>query len=167
MIARSVNNVNVFLGDTPAFCLATDIFGDDFTTCMDKTFVELDSNFKTYSDLTQAQGQIRLLPGIKQNIKAFIQWVRYEQRLGRNPETMAFPVVQALALLRCYKPHAKVASSDSTLADAAKPEIFTIQTKWANWIPTFLNYLRGMAGRDGVPLKYICSENDTPIRALP
>ena len=84
MIARGVNDVDILLGDTPAFRLATDIFGDDFTTCMDKTFVELDSDFKTYSALTQAQGQIRLLPVIKRNIKAFIQWVRDEQRLGRN-----------------------------------------------------------------------------------
>ena len=73
MIACGVNYINVFLGDTPAFHLATDIFGDDFTTCMDKTFKEFDSYFKTYSNLTQAQGQIRLLPGIKRNIKAFIQ----------------------------------------------------------------------------------------------
>ena len=54
MIACDVNDVDVFLGDTPEFRLATDIFGDDFTTCMDKTFVELDSDFKTYPDLTQA-----------------------------------------------------------------------------------------------------------------
>ena len=29
MITFGVNDVNVFLGDTPAFRLATDIFGDD------------------------------------------------------------------------------------------------------------------------------------------
>ena len=78
MIARGVNDVDILLGDTPAFRLATDIFGDDFTTCMDKKFVELDSDFKTYSNLNQTQGQIRLLPGIKRNIKAFIKWVRDE-----------------------------------------------------------------------------------------
>ena len=122
MITYGVNYVNVFLGNTPAFRLATEIFGDDFTTCMDKTFEELDSNFKTYFDLTQGQGQIGLLPGIKRNIKAFIQWVRDDKCLGRNPETMAFPVVQAPALLRRYKTHAKFVSSASTLADNAKPE---------------------------------------------
>ena len=52
MIACGVNDVGVFLGHTPVFRLATDIFGDDFTTCMDKTFAELDSDLKTYSDLT-------------------------------------------------------------------------------------------------------------------
>ena len=162
MIACGVNNVDAFLGDTPAFRLATDIFADDFTTCTDKTFEELDSNLKTYSDLTQAQGKNRLLPGIKRNIKAFIQWVKDEQSLGRNTETMAFPVVQDPALLRRYKNHAMFVSSASTLADAAKPEKFTSQTKWADWIPTFLNYLRAMPRRNEVPLKYFCREDDIP-----
>ena len=126
MITCGVNDVDIFLGDTPAFRLVTDIFGDDFTTCMNKKFGELNSDFKTYSDMTQAQGQNRLLPGIKHNIKALIQWVRDEQHLGRNPETMAFPVVQAPALLRHYRTHAKFVSSALTLGDAAKPETFTI-----------------------------------------
>ena len=120
---------------------------------MDKAFEELDSDFKTYYDPTQAQGKICLLPGIKRNIKAFIQWVMDEQCLGRNPETMAFPVVQAPALMRCYKNHAKFLSSALTLADTAKPEKLTSQTKWTDWIPTFLNYLCAIPGRDGVPLK--------------
>ena len=75
---------------------------------------------------------------------------------------MAFLVVQAPALLRHYKTHAKFVSSASTLADAEKPGKFTNQTKWADWIPTFLNYLRALPGCDGVPLKYIFRENDTP-----
>ena len=75
---------------------------------------------------------------------------------------MVFPVVQALALLRCYKTHAKFVSSASTLADATKPEKFASQTKWADWIPTFLNHLHAMLGREVVPLKYICRENDIP-----
>ena len=48
------------------------------------------------------------------------------------------------------------------MADAAKPEKFTSQTKWADWIPRFLNYLRAMPGRDGVSLKYIYRENYIP-----
>jgi hypothetical protein len=166
MIGCGVNNVDEFLGDTPAFRLATDIFGDDFSTCMDKTFEELDGDFKTYSDLTQAQGQIRLLPGVKRNIKSFIQWVRDEQRLGRDADNIAFPVANAPTLLRRYKTHSKFVKDSSTLADAAKPEKFTSETKWADWVPTFLNYLRSMPGRDGVPLKYVCRENDAPDPTL-
>ena len=129
---------------------------------MGKKFVELDSNFNTYSNMTQAQGKIRLQLGIKSNIKAFIQWVRDEQCLGRNPETVAFPLVQAPALLLRYKTHTKFVSSASNLVDAAKPGKFTSQTKWADWIPTFLNCLHAMPGCDRFPLKYIFRENNTP-----
>ena len=30
--------------------------------------------------------------------------------------------------------------------------------KWEDWKPTFLNYLRSIPGRDGIPLKYVCRE---------
>ena len=133
MIACGVNNVDILLGDTPAFCFATDILGNDFTTCMGKKIVELDSNFNTYSNMTQAQGKIRLQLGIKSNIKAFIQWVRDEKCLGRNPETVAFPLVQAPALLLRYKTHTKFVSSASNLVDAAKPR-YHPSTPWGDQV---------------------------------
>ena len=51
-----VNNQDLFENKTQAERLASDLFSDDFNTCMDKTHEELDSDFKTYSDLTQAKG---------------------------------------------------------------------------------------------------------------
>ena len=68
-----VNDIGLFEGRTQAEHLATDLFSNNFHTGMDKTHPELDSDFKTYSDLTQAQGQICVTPGIKKNIKAFVQ----------------------------------------------------------------------------------------------
>jgi hypothetical protein len=55
MVVCGVNTVNVFDGDTPAECISANLFGDDFATCMDKGFVELDSEFKPYLDLTVNQ----------------------------------------------------------------------------------------------------------------
>jgi hypothetical protein len=78
MVVCGVNDETLFDGDTATQRIAADLFGDDFATCMDKSFTELDSEFKTYSDLTQNQGQVRLLPGTKHMIKAFIQWVRVQ-----------------------------------------------------------------------------------------
>ena len=49
-----VTNQDLFEDKTQAERLASDLFSDDFNTCMDKTHEELDSDFKTYSDLTQA-----------------------------------------------------------------------------------------------------------------
>jgi hypothetical protein len=58
MIACGINDVTLFDGDTPpAQRIAADLFGDNFATCcMDKSFEELDQEFKTYLDLTQLQG---------------------------------------------------------------------------------------------------------------
>jgi hypothetical protein len=140
MVVCGVNSVHVFDGDTPAERITADLFGDDFATCMDKGFVELDSEFKTYSDLTINQGQIRLLPGTKRNIKAMIQWARDEIRLGRDPSTRAFPVADTPNLIRRHKTHAQFVKKSSTLSDTAKPEKFKTETKWTDWVPSFLNY---------------------------
>lgn len=72
--------------------LASDIFSDQLTSCLDATlFKELDEHFETYADLTQAKGQIRIRPGTRKNIKAFVQWTRDELRLGRDLTANHFP----------------------------------------------------------------------------
>jgi hypothetical protein len=83
-VACGVNDAALFDGDTPAERITADLFGDDFATCMDKGFLEIDNEFKTYLDLTANQGQIRLLPGTKRNIKAFIQHVHHPTGRPRN-----------------------------------------------------------------------------------
>ena len=162
MISCGVDNVAMFHGDTPAQRIAADVFDDTFATCMDITFKELDDHFKTYGELTQAQGQIRIPPGTRKNIKAFVQWTRDEIRLGRDPSLNPFPLGQVSDCLRRFKTHEKFVTDAKTLAEAAKPEKFKESMKWEDWKPTFLNYIRAMPGRDGIPLKYICHENDEP-----
>jgi hypothetical protein len=160
LVACGVDNVALFLNQTPATRLAEDIFDDLFETSKDLTFKELDDHFKTYSELTVQQGQIRVRPGVRKNIKAFVQWTRDEFRLGRDPTSTAFPVNQVSDLIRRYKTHEKYQTDSKTLAEAAKPEKFKESVKWEDWKPTFLNYIRAIPGRDGVPLKYICRDKD-------
>ena len=74
LIACGVDNVALFMDESQAQRIADDIFDKLFTTCMDMTFKELDEHFKTYSNSTVAQGRIRLRPGTRKNIKAFVQW---------------------------------------------------------------------------------------------
>ena len=78
IIACGVDNNALFDGHTAAQRIATDLFDDSYVSTMDKTWEELDTDFKSYTNLTQHQGQIRLLPGIKRNLKGLIQWVRDE-----------------------------------------------------------------------------------------
>jgi hypothetical protein len=160
MVACGVDHDHLFMDETQAQRLASDIFGDQFSLCLDITFKELDEHFKTYSDLTVVQGQIRVRPGTRKNIKAFVQWARDELRLGRNPTMTPFPVEQVSDLIRRYKTHEKFLNDSKTLSEAAKPDKFKESTKWEDWKPTFLNYLRSIPGRDGIPLKFICREKD-------
>ena len=73
LIACGVNDFALYEGETAAARLDNDIFGDDFSACMDKTFEDLDDDLKAYSTMTLANGQIRLSPGTKKLINAFIQ----------------------------------------------------------------------------------------------
>lgn len=162
LVAAGVDNVTLFQGETAAQRMAADLFSNDFKTSMDKSFDDLDEDFKTYSGLTNAQGQIRLLPGTKQRIKAFVQWSRDQIRMGRNPTMLAFPVAETGNLIRRYKTHAKYLKDSSTMSDAAKPKDFSANIKWSDWKPTLINYLRLIPGRDGVPLSYVVRENAVP-----
>ena len=63
-------------------------------------------------------------------------------------------------LIRRYKTHEKYQTDSKTLSEAAKPDKFKDTTKWEDWEPTFLNYIRSISGRDGMPLKYVCRDKD-------
>ena len=83
----------------------SELFEDDFSSCVDKTYEESDEDLKSYSNLTFINGKIRLGPGQKKNIKDFIQWNRYQIRLGLYPALTRFPVVNASDYINRYKHH--------------------------------------------------------------
>jgi hypothetical protein len=51
MAAFGVDHIALIQDKMQAQRLATDIFGNQFASCLDVTFKELDKHFKTYSDL--------------------------------------------------------------------------------------------------------------------
>ena len=73
MILCGIDNNALFQGNTAAARIAADLFNDAHSTCRDKTFEEINSDLKTYSELGRLQGQIRLLPGVRRNLKAYVQ----------------------------------------------------------------------------------------------
>ena len=158
--ACGVNDAAQWNGQTKAERIAFDIFDDKFEMAMDKTMEEIDADFKSYSELPTNQGQIRLTPGTKTKIRAFIQWSKDQIRMGLDPTLQAFPVGDTANLIRRYKTHNAFLKKSKTLAESAKPEKFTTTTKWTNWAPTLQNYLRCIPGRDGIPLNYIIRNQD-------
>ena len=95
MFNYGITDAVLFDGDAKVSRIATELFDNNFTPCMDNTYVQLDDDLKSYSTLTAAHGQIRLTPGHKKNIKVFIQWKRYQIRLGIDHITVRFPVANA------------------------------------------------------------------------
>jgi len=160
--ACGVDDVEVVLGQTHAQRMATDMFDNDFDSCMDKTVDELTNDFKSYATLTIAQGRITINPGIKRRITALIQWARDQICTGRDPQLIPFSVLDAVALVTRMKSHDRYLKDASKMLDAAKPKPFTNDVKWDDWEQTFQNYLRFIPGANGIPLTYIIRENPVP-----
>ena len=143
--------------------IAVEIFNDDFNTCMDKSFSSLDDDWKTYSAFTIANGQIRINPMVKNNVRGFIQWCRDEIRMGRDPANTVFPVGRAAEFIRRYNTHKTWLDRASDKATTAKPKQFIETMKWLDWKTLFINFLRTQPGRNGVPLSYIVRENQNAV----
>ena len=125
MVLCGIPDGNPFNGSTQAQRIAVDVFDDDFQSTMDKTFQELEDDFKSYSSLTVNQGQIRMNPGTKKRVKAFIQWDRDMIRCDIDPASMAFPVWDTAGLIRKYKSHEAFVAKSKTITATAKPDAFT------------------------------------------
>ena len=85
--------------------IAADVFNDNFATCMDLSFADLEENWRTYSGLSVTEGRIRLRPGTKVNIKALVQWVRDCIRVGADPTAVPFPINNRDDLMNRYNTH--------------------------------------------------------------
>ena len=162
MVNCGINDVDTYQNETPAERFANELFSDSFDLCMDKTIEEVKSDLKQYASLGSTDGQILTTPGNIQKIQAFIQWTRDMIRTGLEPASMEFPVHNTALLIKNYKSHQAYMDKTKTISDAAKPIKFKETSKWEDWYPTFLNFLRSIPGRNGVPLSYVCRDNDQP-----
>jgi hypothetical protein len=162
MVQIGIDDAILFNGATAAVRFATELFDDDFNSCMDKTFSELDDELKIYSTLTVAQGQIRVTPGQKRALKALIQWSKDKIRINQDPAGELFPINRVAPLILRAKSHIAYVTKSKTLIENAKPKDFDEKMKWEEWKPTFINFLRAIPGRNGVPLKYVVRDHVTP-----
>ena len=142
--------------------LSEEMFSDSFESFMDMNYKNMTEDFKTMSNLTQNEGRIRVSVGTKRNLRGLLQWVKDEYRHGRDPALTQFDLNNIDTLVRKNKTHDLYIEKSKDLASASEPEKFKTSTKWNDWKPTFLNYLRAIPGRDSVPLSYIVRENEIP-----
>ena len=66
------DNIVLFDGNNAAQRIVNEVFDNDLTSCVNKSNSDLENDWKTYSQLTVAQGQIRLRPATKKNIRALV-----------------------------------------------------------------------------------------------
>ena len=164
MVICEIDNNAQYNGNTQAERIASDVFDDDFQTCIDKTGTELDSDFKDYSVLTANQGQIRLRPSQKKNVKAFLHWVKHKYRINEDPSNEEFNIALVPDIIRRAKSHKAYVDKSKTISDTATPDQFTNKLKWTDWLPTFRNFLRAIPGRNDVPLSYVIRDTPTIIQ---
>ena len=141
--------------------VATGLFQDDYETCVNLNDTSLHNYHKTTSAQTVASGnQIILSVPQRNNIRAFVQWTKDAIRTGRDPAMMKFNPTGLARILGKAETHKLYVTNSST--NAVKPRDFTKEIKWADWGPSFENYLRAIPGRMGVPLSYVIREDDLP-----
>ena len=116
--------------------------------------------FNTFLGLTATQVQIKLILAQKNKMKSFTQWLKDRFILSIDPTTLPFPQADTAELLIQSKTHQLFVYKSDTLCKAANAVRLMKQVKWGDWAPTFMNYVRAIPGRDGVPLKNIIRYND-------
>ena len=88
-------------------------------------------------------------------------------RTDRNPVTEPIVAFNNALLMRCYKSHKTFVEKSYSISSTASPSTISVSTKWEDWFPTLINFLHTIPGRDGVPLDYVCRDNEAPDRAPP
>ena len=119
----------LFDGDTKAESMATELFYDELSSCMYKTYEEFDEDLKSYSNLTIVNGKISIGPGQNKNIKASIQCTRNNIRLVLDPDLTRLPVVNASDYIKIYKHHEAYIKKSKTITEMVKPEYFANKVK--------------------------------------
>ena len=87
--------------------------------------------------------------------------------MDRDPSMIQFPSDRISEIRNKARTHKLYIERYETISAAAKPAKFTKDTKWEDWAPSFINYLRTIPGRNGVPLMYVIrDEDDQPLRSI-
>lgn len=157
--------VPAYLGQSITERFTTDIFQNSFETCQDMTFEDFDSTLKAYANLPTNSGRIRIFPAPKSRIQALIHWVKGCYRTGLDPSLIAFPVGDAVQLIGEYHSHQNFIKSSNIMSEKAKPQTFSKDMFWEDWVTTFNLFLRTIPGRYCVPLNYVI--HDAQNHALP
>ena len=85
--------------------IAADVFNENFNTCVEINFSELEHNQKTYSGLMVYKGRIMLRPRTKVDIRVFVQWTRDKISQYQYPRLTLFPLAERYEPIKRFNTH--------------------------------------------------------------
>ena len=148
--------------DIVAARIASEFFDDQFSSCKNQTHTDMKDAFKSLASLSIASGGMKFTPKQKSFITNFSHWVKHQYRMGRDPALLRYPFTDTTVIKNKASIHSMYIERHETIATAAKPEKLTKDIRWDDWYPSFLNYLRTIPGRKGIPLQYVVRDNEMP-----
>ena len=111
------NTADIVVDDSNAAQkIAAEVLNNNFTTCIDIEFSELEDSWATYSSLTAAECCIRLRPVTKDNIWAFVQWTRDIIRVDEYPAAVHLNVIYRNDRMEQYNTRKKWTDDTSSMA---------------------------------------------------
>ncbi|CAJ1955419.1 unnamed protein product [Cylindrotheca closterium] len=159
MILCQIPDTGNFQGQTDAQRMAEELFDNNFGTAMTKSIKQVNMDLATLASLTAVQGRIVSRPRAQDRIRAFVQWVRDEIRMGRNPAQHPFPAGDTSTLLQRLNFHQKYVKDSKTLIDNTVPPKWSKEQQWKQWVKLLRDHLRAYIGVNGIPLVYVVREN--------
>ena len=92
-----------------------------------------------------------------------MQFVKDMLQTSMDPSLILFNVADTSIYLRNEKTHKAFVDNSSSITETTKPARFTQKLRWDDWSPTFINFLRSIPGRTGIPLAYVIRANVAPV----
>ena len=103
--ALAVTNDIIFNGSNTYEGIKNKAFNDNFNTCIDLKFSDIDEQWRTYGYLTVAEGRTRLRLRTNVNIRDFVYWVRYMIRMSEDTAETPFPTGDRGDIIDRYNTH--------------------------------------------------------------
>ena len=139
-------NNTIFDGSNTSERIANEFFEDNFNTCIDLKFSNIEKHWKTYGSLTVAECCIILRPRTKVNIGAFIYWLRYRIRMSEDLASTPFSTGETDDISDRYNTHRQWMIDAEVMAKNYMPKTVTEKMKWIYWKVTLINFLKSYPG---------------------
>ena len=121
---------------------------------------------KDFGSRTQNNGRFHIGSKRAKKLKGFVHWIQDFYRVSEDPTIVGLNEHTFTNALEDSQKRANVRRSlkdnSDTASKAADPGPLKSEKQWREWEEKFENFLGTIIGVNGIPLKYVIRENETP-----